>query len=271
MPELPEVETTCRELRSTVEGKTITDCKILRPDYLRGGDSGFFVQNVSGKRIESISRRGKFIIWDLIGAKIVSHLGMTGKYIVNDDSQEIPKHTVALFEFENSKLLLNDVRRCGRLNMFMEGESIPVLEKLGVEPLSDNLTLKYISTIFKYIKRPVKDLLLDQSLIAGIGNIYASEILYKARIHPTAPGRKLSRVKLSRLIDSTKEILETAIENAGTTISDYRRVDDKTGNFQNFLKVYGKEGGFCEACKTEIVKIISGGRSTFYCPRCQKK
>lgn len=271
MPELPEVETICRELRKTIEGDTIIECEIFRPDYLRGGDAGFFVKSVSGRLIVSVERRGKFIIWNIGNGKIISHLGMTGKYIVHDEALEIPKHTVAKFKLKNKTLLLNDVRRFGRLNLYMNGETIPVLEMLGVEPFSENFDLKYISTKFKDRKRPVKELLLDQSIIAGIGNIYASEILYRARIHPLTSGSRLSNAKLIRLIDSTKSILESAVENAGTTISDYRRIDEKTGNFQNFLKVYGKDGCLCESCQKEIKKIVFGGRSAYFCSGCQKK
>ena len=271
MPELPEVETICRELRGTIEGKTITRCDIFRPDYLRGGDAGLFIDKVVGNRIEKIIRRGKYIVWELKGAKVVSHLGMTGKYIHHDRSKELPKHTVALFDFDDITLILNDVRRFGRLNIYLNGEIINVLEKLGAEPLSKDLTLKYISAKFKDRKRQVKELLLDQSIIAGIGNIYASEILFDSHIHPSVPGDKLTKPKLNRIIDSTRKILEASIENAGTTISDYKRVDDKSGGFQNFLKVYGKEGADCIECQSEVKKIVFGGRSTFYCPKCQKK
>ena len=270
MPELPEVETICRELRKTIQGHTIIECEIFRPDYLRGGDSDQFIQSASGRRIESVDRRGKYIIWEIGVGRIVSHLGMTGKYIVQDESVKIPKHTVARFKFRDKSLLLNDVRRFGRLNLYLNGETIPALESLGVEPFSENFDLKYISTIFKDRKRPVKELLLDQSIIAGIGNIYASEILYRAKIHPLSSGSHLSKAKLKRLIESTKNILELAVDNAGTTISDYRRVDEKTGNFQNLLKVYGKEGCSCEFCQNEIKKIVFGGRSAFFCSGCQK-
>ncbi len=271
MPELPEVETVVRELKGSIEHKTIRSCAILRDSYLRGGDAGEFVKRVSGRKIESVTRRGKYILWDLGDGGVMSHLGMTGKYIRAEMGSDYPKHTVAVFGFGGFEMILNDVRRFGRLKFF-ELDTLPEeVLKLGVEPFSDEFTAKYLFDRFKNRKRAVKEVLLDQAILAGLGNIYVSEILFRAKIHPLKPAGKISRKKLADIAKHTREILTEAIRHNGTTISDYKRVDDKSGEFQNFLAVYGKEGEECRNCGTEIEKVIIGGRSSFFCGKCQKR
>lgn len=270
MPELPEVETICRELRDTIVGSEILRCEIFRAGYLRGESPDEFRKDVSGDIVLSVNRRGKYILWDLGAGTILSHLGMTGKFMLLEDGKEAPKHAVARFDFDDITLLMEDVRRFGRLNFYPRGSPAPEIKSLGPEPLSDDFTAGYLSRIFAGRERAVKDLLIDQRIIAGLGNIYASEILFHARIHPLTSGGSLSLYKLRKIVIITGEILELAIENAGTTISDYKRVDDKSGGFQHFLRVYGKNGDECHRCKSEIQRIIIGGRSSFFCPKCQK-
>lgn len=270
MPELPEVETVVRELKGSIEHKTIRSCKILRDSYLRGGNPSEFVKRVTGRIIKSVKRRGKYILWDLGDGGVMSHLGMTGKYIRIEKDSEYPKHTVAAFGFDDFEVIFNDVRRFGRLKLF-ELDNLPEeVRKLGAEPFSDGFTTKYLHDKFQNRKRAVKEVLLDQAIIAGLGNIYVSEILFRARIHPLKQAGKISRKKLAEVVKHTREILTKAIEHNGTTISDYKRVDEKSGEFQNFLAVYGKQGDACKNCGTEIEKVVIGGRSSFYCRKCQK-
>ena len=269
MPELPEVETVVRELKSSIESKKIESCRILRESYLRGGNAEEFERRVTGKTIISVTRRGKYILWDMGDCGVMSHLGMTGKYIRTPKNEEPPKHTVAVFQFGAFDVILNDVRRFGRLKLFEPGELPEEIARLGAEPFSDDFTTDYLKAKFRGRKRAVKEVLLDQHLIAGLGNIYVSEILFPARIHPLKPAGKINRKKLSAIVTRTREILTQAIEHNGTTISDYQRVDEKSGKFQNFLAVYGKTGEPCRNCGTEIEKVVIGGRSSFYCKKCQ--
>jgi formamidopyrimidine-DNA glycosylase len=243
--------------------------RILRSDYLRGQTPKKFVSSVEGKTIERITRRGKYLLWIFQDAVMLSHLGMTGKYIVQTNAEDIPKHTVAIFNFESAVLIFQDVRRFGRLYYYRQGEVIPEIANLGPEPFSPEFKASRLSKLFAHRKRAIKELLLDQSIVAGIGNIYASEILFQAKIHPAKAGQDLNLKELRRIVIVTREILNTAITKAGTTISDYRRIDNKSGEFQHFLKVYGREGFPCLQCNTVIVRIRQSNRSSFYCPQCQ--
>ncbi|NQS97156.1 MAG: bifunctional DNA-formamidopyrimidine glycosylase/DNA-(apurinic or apyrimidinic site) lyase [candidate division Zixibacteria bacterium] len=269
MPELPEVETIVRQLRPLIRGEIIRACIIFQPSYLRGGDPAEFIDAVIGREVGSVNRRGKYILWQLDIGIVLSHLGMTGKYIIRDAGSEVPKHSVASFGFDGFNLILDDTRRFGRLRLYPVLNGIPEIESLGIEPLSESFTPEYLTGKFKGRKRSIKELILDQSIIAGLGNIYASEILFQARIHPLKPGGEISLEQLNELISSTKEILTQAIEKSGATISDYKRVDEKSGEFQNFLKVYGKTAVACPSCDSEIERIVIGGRSSFFCPKCQ--
>ena len=269
MPELPEVETVTLELRESVEGLVLENCEIFRESYLRGQDISEFVKGVTGKRVLTISRRGKYIIWTLDKGMVMSHLGMTGKYMKLQVEEEIPKHTPALFRFAGIRLILNDVRRFGRINYYGEGLVPEQLTRLGIEPLSEDFTAGYLAEAFAGRKRSVKDLLMDQHIIAGLGNIYVSEILFRAGINPLTKGKEVQPVRIEWLVKETGEVLHSAIKHNGTTISDYKRVDAKSGEFQNFLKVYGKNGEPCPNCGTAIEKVVVGGRSSFFCGKCQ--
>jgi len=270
MPELPEVETIYRDLEQTIAGQLLKECRILRPDYIRNTDADVFIENIVGQILESLQRRGKYILMNFGSGIILAHLGMTGKFITANGLHPLPKHAVAVFQFDNAIVLMEDIRRFGRLNYYRDKVNIPELESLGVEPLSTKLTVQYLLDKFRNRTRSIKELLLDQGIIAGLGNIYVSEILFRSRIHPLTPGGKLSSRKIDGLVQNTKDVLIEAIKNAGTTISDYRRVDDKSGGFQDFLKVYGKEGDSCPVCSRKIERITFGGRSSFFCPKCQK-
>ncbi len=270
MPELPEVETVRRELAPALKGRIITGCSVLRESYLRGQSSAEFVRSVSGKRIEAVERRGKYLLFRLSEGIILAHLGMTGVFRLVEKGTASGKHTVARFEFERFGLAMDDVRRFGRLRYYGSGAVIPAIERLGAEPLNSEFSADYLADAFVRRRRAIKELLLDQSVIAGLGNIYVSEILYRAGIHPSTGCQVLSRERLEGLVSEIRAVLGEAIECCGTTISDYKRPDMDSGGFQDFLRVYGKAGEECPVCGAEIQRMVSGGRSSFYCPRCQR-
>ena len=269
MPELPEVETIVRQLRNTVARHTIFSVDVFRLDYLRGQPMEFFTRGVAGNTIIWIRRRGKFLIFDLSRGKMLAHLGMTGKFIISPFKSNLPKHTVARFRLEFNDLLLIDQRRFGRLGYYAPGEMPFPLARLGVEPLEAKFTAEYLQKRLQGRKRAIKELLLDQNIIAGLGNIYTNEILFRAGVNPAIKGGKLTIERLRRIVSATERVLLEAIERNGTTISNYRQVDDKAGDFQNFLRVYGKAGENCPDCGTGIVRAVIGGRSSFFCPKCQ--
>jgi len=266
MPELPEVQTIVSGLRDKVIGKKIVSLEELRPQTIR---------NFIGKDIldfgiiSEISRRGKYII---IGTSeriiFIIHLRMTGKLIYNKEFEYLSFHARAIFLFsDETKLIFDDTRAFGKIDIYKQNDKIESLEKLGPEPLLEKYNEKYLQKIFHQRKSPVKNLLLNQSIVAGLGNIYVCEILYRAEVNPQVSGKKLLPKQIRKIVEKTKTVLGEAILHNGTTISDYRNVDDKTGEFQNFLRVYQKK-----KCPKghRIRKIKQAGRSTYYCPECQK-
>ena len=264
MPELPEVQTIINGLTRKVLGKEIEEI-----NELRAGTVVWQNPVTSLGKINSISRRGKYILMQTSNNfKLVIHMRLTGKLIFETDLAKTSDHARAELVFsDNTKLIFNDIRTFGKIQILKINEKIEALQKLGVEPLSDNFDTRYLKNKLKNRKAPIKNILLDQRVIAGLGNIYVAEILFRSKIDPRIPGNKLKKKKLESIVSETKKVLQEAIKYNGTTISDYRSVEDKTGEFQNFLKVYRKEN--CE-CGHQIKKIKQAGRSTYYCPVCQK-
>ena len=264
MPELPEVQTIIKGLKEKVLGK-----EILKINELR---SGTIISNSSitslGK-INSISRRGKYILIQTSNDfKLVIHLRMTGKLIFETDLAKTSYHARAEIIFnDKTKLIFNDVRAFGKIRILKINEEIEAFQNLGLEPLSDRFNARYLKNKLKNRKAPIKNILLDQRIIAGLGNIYAAEILFRSKIDPRVPGNRLRKEQLESIVSETKTVLQEAIKHNGTTISDYRSVGDKAGEFQNFLNVYHKE--YCK-CGHQIKRIKQAGRSTYYCPLCQK-
>ena len=278
MPELPEVETIKRDLVKQVLNKEIVEIKV---NLLRAFENPHNL-NTNGI-ISDISRIGKYLVLTIDTVlppphpspltthsyKLLIHLRMTGKLIYHKTSKGYDeKHVRVVIIFKDGDcLLFHDVRTFGKLEVIPFQASIESIKNLGVDAISDLFTLKYLAKICHSKKTPIKNLLLDQSLIAGIGNIYAQEILFATRISPTRISNTLNKKEIKKIYAFTKEILELAIKHNGTSISDFRRVDDKTGEFQNFLKVYGKKT--CCICENDLIKIKQGGRSTTYCEICQ--
>lgn len=285
MPELPEVETIVKGLRSEIIGKTLKQIDSFRKDTVKSDFSSNWNDNKYDNHqlnphhqtdygtIREIIRRGKYIIIRTsLGLEIMVHLRMTGKLIYAKHSccsgWESHKHVRASFGFSDGTVLLfHDVRTFGTIMVLKNKSHSTILSKLGAEPLDRNFNVNYLGKKFQKLKAPVKNSLLNQEIVAGLGNIYVNEILYRAGIIPTTPSNTLSKTELKKIILQTKAVLFEAIQKNGTSISDYRRVDDKTGEFQNFLRVYQKK--VC-LCGNKITKIRQAGRSTFYCDHCQK-
>ena len=272
MPELPEVETVKNGLKKKVLNKKITSCKVLYHGIIAYPQKERFVKEIINQKINDIKRRGKFLLFELDDYYLISHLRMEGKYFIKKINEEINKHDHVIFTLNNEEeLRYNDTRKFGKMHLVKkeELENSP-LSKLGLEPWDKNLTNEYLKEKLNKNKA-IKTLLLDQSIITGIGNIYADEILFLSKINPEKLGKELTNKNRTDIINNTKIVLEKAIESGGTTIHTYTSVDGITGRFQQELLVHNKKSEPCPNCKTEILKIVVNGRGTYYCPKCQKK
>jgi formamidopyrimidine-DNA glycosylase len=267
MPELPEVETVVRELQEKLVGKKITAIIELRKNILQSPLEDF-QKKFHSKKILKIFRYGKYIFFDIFGDYfLIVHLRMTGKLIYPATSKN-PYNRVLFVINKTQNLAFNDVRCFGTIDVFPKNKSFIKHKKLGIDALDKRLTTKVFFSMLQNKKRILKNFLLDQSEVAGIGNIYVCEILYKAQISPFCATNSLSHLAAKKLLAHTKKILKLAICHNGTSISDYRRIDNKTGEFQNFLQVYGKQGQKCATCSKKIQRKKQS-QSTYYCPHCQ--
>ena len=272
MPELPEVETVKNGLIKKVKGRKILKCKVLWDGIIAYPDKQEFIKEITNQTINDITRRGKFLMFILDDYYLISHLRMEGKYFIKESTEELNKHDHVIFSLDNSKeLRYNDTRKFGKMYLvkFNELDKSPI-SKLGKEPWDEDLTKEYLKEKLNK-KKAIKTLLLDQSIITGIGNIYADEILFLSHIHPETYGANLTDKNLNDIIKNTKTILEHAIKLGGTTIHTYTSVDGITGLFQQELLVHGKKDEDCPNCKHKIIKIVVNTRGTYYCPHCQKK
>lgn len=279
MPELPEVETVCRALSSVMVGQTVSELIINRPN-LRFPLPERFANRLEGKKIQKLERRAKYLSFTFdSGLRLLSHLGMSGTYRIleGEDVDEIAliKHDHVVFVLSSGVVIAyNDPRRFGYMVLCEadEYESHPLVKEIGVEPFSEVLTFEYLEASFKGKKTPIKNALLDQKIIAGLGNIYVSEILFGAHIHPKRMAGSLNRNEIRALIPETRNVLERAIAAGGSTLKDHRLPDGELGYFSHEFMVYGRASEAClkPECGGEIEKIVQGGRSSFYCSRCQK-
>jgi formamidopyrimidine-DNA glycosylase len=272
MPELPEVQLVVNSLNEVLAGKRITFVDLIWPDYLKGIAGADNTAMLTGQTFGSISRRGKFILMRTDSLGLILHLRMTGKTLIMNHDEELPKHTHLVFGFEDFKLAFNDVRKFGRLVIVPLEDLQKAVENLnlGLEPLEQEFDSNALSDIVKGRNKCIKNVLLDQSLIAGIGNIYAVEILFASGVSPFCSAGEIKRKKIQLLVENTKSILKKAIENGGSSIRDYVGVNGQSGNMQNNFRVYGRTGEECIVCGTTIERKSHAGRSTFWCPECQK-
>lgn len=272
MLEMPEVETVKRGLNARVKGRKITHVEI-RYQNLITGDVEQFIEFVTGAIIENVDRRAKFLLIHLDnGYTIISHLRMEGRYRISADPSAIDKHSHAIFTLDNGeKMIYNDVRKFGRMQLWRtddlsENKSI---KKLGPEPLSSEFTFQNLKPRIMRHHKDIKTVLLDQSVMSGLGNIYVDEVLWKIKLHPKTPANHLSDEDIQNIIEASNKEMKIGIESGGSTVRSYVDANGHMGNMQNNLKVYGKEGTPCPRCQTLIEKIKVGGRGTHFCPRCQ--
>jgi formamidopyrimidine-DNA glycosylase len=280
MPELPEVETVVRGLRGSLAGRTIVDVRVGKADFI--DDPAALADGLPGKRVAEILRLGKFICVVLesgsgnsetAGAKagrlnFIVHLGMTGQLMVKAPGDPIKPHTHCFFALDDGQeLRYRDVRRFGRMLTVPQAGMAEFLGHLGKEPLEIGAEEFYAD--FSSRRARVKALLLDQGVLRGVGNIYADESLFRARVHPARIAASLTRKQLLALHRAVREVLEEAIRSRGSSVSDYVDAKGKRGKFQQRHRVYQRTGEPCLRCRGKIRRMIVGGRSSHYCPRCQ--
>ena len=270
MPELPEVETTIRGLRPVLQGRRLVSVEARRAD-LRRAFPPDLRQRLTGAKVTSLGRRAKYGLIDTDrGDTLVFHLGMSGRWRI--EPAEIGLHDHFVLETdEGRRLALNDPRRFGSLELVRSDElqQYEPFAKMGPEPLGDAFSADYLVEALAGRSAPIKALLLDQRIVAGLGNIYVCEALHMAGIAPGRAGGRIARERLVRLVDAVKAVLRSAIEAGGSTLRDFAQPDGELGYFSKQFLAYGREGEAC-GCGASIRRRTEGGRSTFYCPRCQR-
>lgn len=271
MPELPEVETIVRDLDHLATGATIRDVEVRHPDVIEGEDPASFVEGLRNRTVEKVRRRAKNIVMDLGEDHLVVNLGMTGRLLVPAAGAPAPSHVaVRMALVDGRALLYHDVRRFGRLQRFSAEGWMAREAALGIEPLGGDFTPEQLEKMAGRSRVAVKTWLMDQRWVVGVGNIYASEALFRAGVEPRRPVNTLTPAELSRLRDSVRAVLTEAIEFRGTTLLDYRDASGGEGGFQQRLRVYDRAGEACRSCGAPIERIVQGGRSTFFCGHCQE-
>jgi formamidopyrimidine-DNA glycosylase len=287
MPELPEVETVRRGLAPAMEGRVIERAEVRR-EGLRWPFPERLAERLTGARVLRLRRRSKYILGDLdTGETMLIHLGMSGRMTVSGLAEAyVPgqfhhahpapeKHDHVVFHMEGgARVTFNDPRRFGALDLIAtEGvDGHPLLASLGPEPLGNAFSAEVLIRAMNGRKGPIKALLLDQRIVAGLGNIYVCEALFRAGIHPARAGGRVATSRLEHLAAEIRTVLSEAIEAGGSSLRDYRQADGELGYFQHNFRVYDREGAPCptEGCTGTIRRIVQGGRSSYYCPRCQR-
>jgi formamidopyrimidine-DNA glycosylase len=287
MPELPEVETVRRGLEPSLAGARLVRVEARRPD-LRFPFPDRFARRLTGARIDRLARRGKYLLAPLdSGETLIVHLGMTGRFQVEGGQlahrpgvfaravAADPRHAHVVFETDRgARITFFDPRRFGFMDLTSSRDlgAYPALAAMGPEPLGPDFDADHLRRVFAGRRQGVKALLLDQRVVAGLGNIYACEALHRARISPLAPAGRIGPGRLSRLAGAVADVLEAAILAGGSTLRDFADAAGDLGYFQHQFRAYGREDGACPtaACQGAILRIVQAGRSTFYCPRCQR-
>jgi formamidopyrimidine-DNA glycosylase len=274
MPELPEVETIAADLRPHLVGRTITRVELSFPTIVRHPEPELFVDGVAGMRIESVRRRGKYILIGLGNQLLlVVHLGMTGQLRIVDEVAALEKHTHAVFFLDDGRQLrYRDPRRFGRLLLGTEGELLASkkMPRLGPEPLDPEFAADELYRRLRKRRAPVKAVLLDQKAIAGVGNIYADESLHRAGVRPTRLANTVTKKSARRLHESLRDSLQAAILNRGSSVDTYRDAWGEMGGQQEKLLVYGRAGEPCLTCGRLLSSVRIAGRTTVYCKHCQR-
>ena len=274
MPELPEVEVVRLGLAPRLLDRRFVRVTVGAKSLRRQSPVRELEHWLLGRKLTGLSRRGKYLVFALEGGvTLLVHLGMTGHLLLGSESKPLPllDHIHLVFHLDNGlELIYQDIRRFGQVLVFPPGVPPAPLLEVGREPFSRQVTPQWLSDQARGRSRSIKNFLLDGRLLAGIGNIYACEILFAAGVHPATPAGRLSLKEWGRILKDTRRILKEAIRQGGTTVSNYLNSHGEAGLFQVRLLVYGKEGELCRRCGAPIVRLIQGGRSTFFCPKCQK-
>ncbi len=273
MPELPEVETIRRQLAPLVEGRTLTRMEILDPRWSRPLAPEELTLAIEGRRIERLDRRGKYLVWSFRGdVHLAQHLRMTGAVLCEPKPE--PTHIrVRLQLSPKRRLVIVDPRRFGTGELLLGSDALEAFfaVRLGIEPFDERFTPEHLRSLARGRTAPIKALLLDQRRIAGIGNIYADEALFRAGIHPLRPAGRISREQYARLRETVVEVLRDGIDARGATIDDFRHVDGVRGSFQDRFLVHRRAGEPCPRCGRTIVKMVVAGRGTYVCEACQPR
>jgi formamidopyrimidine-DNA glycosylase len=281
MPELPEVETVRRGLLPAMEGKRILRVEVRRKD-LRFPFPENFGPRIEGARVRRLGRRAKYLVGDLSnGEALIMHLGMTGRFTVQGRKPgrfvhaagKDEKHDHVVFDMQGGvRIVFNDARRFGLMDLWPASTlaSYPAFAGMGPEPISNGFSGAYLEEAFEGKKTPVKAALLDQRVVAGLGNIYVCEALFRAGISPRRLAGSIRPERLERLAACVRDVIEEAIEAGGSTISDFGTPDGELGYFQHRFQVYDREGEACMVCSKPIRRLVQSGRSSFYCPSCQR-
>ena len=283
MPELPEVETVRRGLAPVLEGRAIAAAELRRPD-LRWPFPERMAERLAGKRVLALRRRSKYLLADLSsGESLLIHLGMSGRMLVSGDplgafhhTRPTPgKHDHVILDIEGgARVTFNDARRFGAMDLVAtaEAEAHWLLAGLGPEPLGNAFHEDYLVARLRGRAVPIKAALLDQRVVAGLGNIYATEVLHRAGIAPARKAGRISAARLAALVPVIRAVLAEAIEAGGSSLRDYRQADGELGYFQHSFRVYDRAGAPCPApgCGGTIARIVQSGRASFYCPNCQR-
>lgn len=269
MPELPEVETSVRALREPLIGETFTEARTYWPRHIDRPDPHSFQERIAGLRVKEISRRGKYMVFSLTGGEtLIIHLRMTGHLSVVFGDEPVRKHTHTVLGLASGKeLRFHDTRKFGRVYLVRDPQD--VLGKLGPEPLDPAFTPDVLAKQLERRSMRLKPLLLDQTFVAGIGNIYADEALFYAGLHPERAADTLQSEDIQRLHAAIQKVLRMGIAREGASIDRYRKPDGSRGEMQNAVSVFRRTGEPCYECGTPIRRIVLGGRSTHYCPVCQ--
>jgi len=276
MPELPEVETIVRSLRRRLPGRTVSRATVLRPGVVRG-PAGGFIEEVEGRRVTAVGRRGKYLVFRLDDGRVWwSHLRMSGKWRLEaEGSEPLPPYARAVFDLDDGgRLVFQDVRTLGEMEIVPAEAWARRSDALGPEPLGEAFSPGILRERLGRSRRSVKELLLDQSVVAGLGNIYTVEALWRSRISPRRRGVNVGPDRVRRLHRAIVEVLSAAVGDAGTSLGgtylNWMDDEGERGRFRASLAAYGREGEACLRCATPIRRIVQGGRSTWYCPRCQR-
>ena len=271
MPELPEVETTRRGIRGAIRGRQVA-ALLLREPRLRWRVDPRLPAMIAGQRVRDVRRRAKYLIIDLDAGSLILHLGMSGSLRVLDPATPLEPHDHYDLLLESGRCLrFNDPRRFGSL-LWSAGDPAdhPLLAQLGPEPLTSAFNADYLARRARGRRVAIKQFLMDQRVVVGVGNIYASEALYRAGVHPRRAAGRVGGARLAALVEAIRAVLGDAIRAGGTTLRDYVGADGTPGYFRQRLYVYERAGRPCRRCRTPVRQMVQGQRSTYYCPRCQR-